>query len=97
MANVQLQSLKSLTSRTQITGHPGRSGSNNSTLCTSGLSETEEAQQIGILLYSIGPEAECVLDSINITTSQFFHVGKNTIFKWTIFSYHCQGEDETYS
>ena len=36
----------------------------------SGLSETKEAQQISMLLYCIGSEAECVLDSPNITTSQ---------------------------
>ena len=37
----------------------------------SGLSETDESQQISMLLYCIGPEAENVLDSANITTAQW--------------------------
>ena len=35
-----------------------------------GLSKTDEAQQISMLLYCIGPEAESVLDSINPAASQ---------------------------
>ena len=37
---------------------------------TSGLSKTDEARQISMLLYCIGPEAESVLDSTNITSGQ---------------------------
>ena len=56
----------------------------------------------------MGPEAESVLDSTNITSGQrkkydtvvakldsFFQVRKNTIFERATFNRHCQGEDET--
>ena len=74
----------------------------------SGLSKTDEARQISMLLYCIGPEAESMLDSTNITSGQrkkydtviakldsFFQVRKNTIFERARFNRHCQGEDET--
>ena len=74
----------------------------------SGLSETDEARQISVLLYCIGPEAESVLDSTNITSGQrkkydtvvakldsFFQVRMNTIFERARFNRRCQGEDET--
>ena len=74
----------------------------------SGLSETDEARQISMLLYCIGPEAESMLDSTNITTGQrkkydtvvakldsFFQVRKNTIFERARFNRRCQGPDES--
>ena len=107
MANVQLQAPKSFDFKNPDSW-PSWKKRFEQFRVASGLSETEEARQISMLLYCIGPEAESVLDSTNITTSQrkkydsvvakldsFFQVRKNTIFERAKFNRRCQGEDET--
>lgn len=107
MANVQLQTPKNFDLRNPD-GWPSWKKRFEQFRVASGLSETDEARQISTLLYCIGPEAENVLDSTNITTSQrkkydtvvakldsFFQIRKNTIFEWAKFNRRCQGENET--
>ena len=72
----------------------------------SDLSKTEEVQQISMLLYCIGLEAESVrlnyhhnwpekeIRHSHCQTGLIFHVRKNTIFERAIFNCR-QGEDET--
>ena len=74
----------------------------------SGLSATDEARQVSMLLYCIGPEAESVLDSTNATEEDrkkystvlekfdsFFKVRKNSIFERAKFNRRRQQDGET--
>ena len=107
MANVQLQTPKNFDLKNPD-GWPSWKKQFEQFCIASGLSETDEARQIRMLLYCIGLEAESVLDSMNITPGQrkkydsviakldwFFQVRKNTIFERAKFNHRCQGEDET--
>ena len=69
MGSVQLQPPKSFALKNPDSCPPWKKRFKQFCIA-SGLSETEEAQQISVLLYCIGQEAGCMLDSPNITTSQ---------------------------
>ena len=74
----------------------------------SGLANRPEDQQVSMLLYSLGEDAEEVLDSTNITDSErdsyetvlrqfddFFKVRKNVIFERAKFNTRSQREGES--
>ena len=74
----------------------------------SGLSETDDTQQVSTLLYCLGEEAESVLDSTNATADDrkkydtvlskfdsFFQVRCNMIFERARFNRRCQKDGET--